>query len=304
MVWQSVRTVLAAGVCIAALAVVSRACDGGAGCDSGCGTPAAECAAPAFRTVSCTEWRPETYQSTRTVNRTECRQEAYTAYRCEMTSEVRTRTVTSYQMVPEVRTEVRNVCVSVPCIETRTVMQAHWTCKPVTCMVTKWEDHGHYECREVPCRESLCHRMKKHMHHDCCEECCPPPTKTERCWVPCKVAVQVPVTHMQRTCEYVPVTCQVTTCKQEVRQESYQVTCNKCVPVARTENYTVCVPHQVAYTAYRTVSVCVPHQEVVTLTRLVPCTVQKQVPVAQCGCETSCCEATACCGHKHHRHGH
>ncbi|HJT75708.1 MAG TPA: hypothetical protein VJ739_00750 [Gemmataceae bacterium] len=297
MVWQSVRIALVAGVCTAALALVANAGECGAPCGSDCGAPA--CCAPAFRTVSCTEWRPETYQTTRTVYRTECHQEAYTAYRCEMATEVRTRTCTSYQMVPEVRTEVRNVCVCVPCVETRTVMQQHWTCKPVTCMVTKWEDHGHYECHEVPCRESLCSRLKKRMHHhDCCEECCaPPPMKTVRCWVPCKVAVQVPCTHMERTCEYVPTTCQVTTYKHEVRQESYQVTCCKCVPVTHTENYTVCVPHQVAYQAYRTVAVCVPHQEVVTCTRLVPCTVTKQVPVTEC-----CHEETMCCGHKHRHH--
>jgi hypothetical protein len=268
-------------VCTTATALAARA---------DCCAPAADCCAPAFRTVCCTEWHPEAYQATRVSYRTECREVASTTYRCEYTPEVRTRTVTTCSMVPEVHTEMRSYCVSVPCVEQRTVMQPCWTCQPSVHMTCKCEDHGHYECREVCCKPSLCERLHKCCHrHDCCDDCCPPPTKTVQVWVPCKVMVQVPVTTYKRVCEYRPVTCTVTTCRHEMRQEAVQVTCCKMVPVCHTENYTVMVPHQVAVPCTRTVSVCVPYTEAVTLTRMVPCTVQKQVPVL------ACCHSAPCC---------
>jgi hypothetical protein len=172
-------------------------------------------------------------------------------------------------------------------METRTVMQACWTCKPCVHMVCKCEDHGHYECREVCCRPSLCERIRHCCRHDCCDDCCPH-TKTVRVWVPCKVMVQCPVTTYQRVCEYRPVTVQVCTYKHEMHQVAYQVTCCKMVPQVRTETYTVCVPHQVAVPCTRSVAVCVPHTEMVTMTRMVPVSVQKQVPVASC-CANPCC---------------
>jgi hypothetical protein len=279
MVRPIVRLALLSAVCTTAAALAARAGD--------CCAPAGDCCAPAFRTVCCTEWRPETYLATRVCNRTEYRQETYTAYRCEYVPEVRTRTYTVCRSVPEVHTEWRTHCVSVPCVETRTVMKPCWTCVPVTHMVCKTEDHGHYECREVCCRPSLCSRVRKCFSHDCCDDCCPPPTKTVQVWVPCKVTVQVPVTHMQRVCEYRPVTCTVTTCRHDVRREAYQVTTCRMVPECRTENYTVMVPRQVAVPCTRTVPVCVPYTETVTLTRMVPVTVQKQVPVACCA--RPCC---------------
>jgi hypothetical protein len=301
MVWKSVRVALIVGVCTAAATLAARAGDCGAPA-AGCGAPAAECCAPQFRTVCCTEWVPEPYQCTRTCYHTEYRQQTSTTWRCEYTPEQRTRTYTVCKMVPEVRTEWRTVCVSVPCVEQRTVMKAHWTCKPVVHMVTKWEDHGHYECHMVPCKPSCRDRLKKCFHHnDCCEDCCQP-MKEVRCWVPCKVCVQCPVTTYQRCCEYVPVTCNVTTCRTELRKEACQVTCCHPVTECRTETCTVMVPHQVAVPCTRTVAVCVPSQETVTLTRLVPHTVQKQVPVTPCGNEAPCCEAQTCGHHKRHCH--
>jgi hypothetical protein len=276
MVWQQFRNALLAGLCVAGVGSQARAED--------CGAPAP--CAPAFRTVCVTEWVAQPYTTTRTAYRTENRQETYTAYRCELTAETRTRTCTVYKKVPEVRTEVRTICVSVPHVEQRTCTVAHVTCKPVTVMCRRCEDHGHWECREVPCEPK--HHRLRHLckrHDDCCEPC-PPPTKTVRVWVPCKVWVDVPVTRMERVCEYRPVTHQVTVFKQEQRQEKYQVTSWKCVPEQRVESYQVMVPRQVAFQATRTVSVCVPHQETVTLTRMVAHTVEKQVPV-EC---TPCCE--------------
>src|SRR5262249_44527964 len=150
---------------------------------------------------------------------TEWREETFTAYRCECTPEVRSRTITVCRMVPEVKEVVRRVCVSVPVCEERTVMKPHWTCKPVTCMVRRCVDRGHWECREVPCDPSCRDRLKKWFKRksDCCEPCCPPPTKIVKVWVPCKVWEEIPVTRMVRTCEYVPTVVKVTTCRQEWR---------------------------------------------------------------------------------------
>jgi hypothetical protein len=215
----------------------------------------------------------------------ECREETYTAYRCECVPETRTRVCTLYKQVPEVKTVTRTYCVCVPTVEERTVMQAHVTCKPVTTMSRRCVDRGHWECREVPCEERghsfkglfkrLCRR------HDCCEPCCepccPPPTKTVKVWVPCKVWEEVPVTCMQRVCEYRPVTCKVTTYKQETRQENVQVTCWKCVPEQKAETYTVMVARSVPYQATRTVRVCVPCTETVTC------------------CAAPCCESRHSC---------
>lgn len=233
-----------------------------------------------------------------TAYRIEYKQEAYTAYRCECVPVTKTRVCTVYKQVPEMRTETYTVCVNVPHVESRTVMQAHWTCKPVTCMVRRCVDRGHWECREVPC-ESRCggwfhHRRR---HHDCgcdscCEPCCPPPTKTVRVWVPCKVWEECPVTRMQRVCEYVPVTCQVTVCRPETRQVQRQVCCYKCVPVQHTETYTEWTTRQVAYQATRCVPVCVP------------CPAPAPACCETTSCYQPCCEtAHECCGGHHRRCG-
>jgi hypothetical protein len=282
MVRQQFRIALFTGLVVVGAAAQARADD--------CCAPAP--CAPAFRTVCVTEWVPQAYTVTRTAYRTECRQEAYTAYRCELAAETRTRVCTVYKKVPEVRTETRTVCVSVPVVEQRTCMEAHVSCKPVTVMCRRCVDKGHWECREVPCEPKHHHLRLCKRHDDCCEPCCPPPTKTVKVWVPCKVWEEYPVTRMERTCEYRPVMHQVTVWKKEQHQEQFQVTVWKCVPEQHTETYQVMVPHQVAYQATRSVNVCVPHQETVTLTKMVAHTVEKQVP-----CEVTCCSAPK----SHHR---
>jgi hypothetical protein len=274
MLWQHVRTALVAGGFVL-VAASARADD--------CCAPAP--CAPQYRTVCVKEWVPETYQSTCTVYKTECRTETYTAYRCETVPETRTRTVTVTKQVPEVQTRTRTFCVSVPTVETRTVMESYTVCKPVTTMCKRCVDKGHWECREVPCEKKHHFRHK----HDCCDDCCPPPTKTVKVWVPCKVWEEYPVTKMVKSCESRPVQVQVTVCRKETRTEAYQVTVMRCVPEQRVETYSVCVTRNVPYQATRTVSVCVPHQETVTKTRMVCHTVQKQVP-----CEESCCQVTCC----------
>jgi hypothetical protein len=261
----------------------------------GCGAPCA----PATRTVCVTEYVPQQTVETRTVFRTVCVPETYTACRTECVPETRTRTVMVSRMVPEVRNEVRTVCVSVPTVEQRTVYRRVEVCTPVTTCVTRCVDRGHYECREVPVRPSCWERMRKHRHHDCCEEECVR-TRLEKVWVPCMVTEQVPVTRMVRSCQCVPETVNVTVCRMVPRQETFQVTCYRCVSEPRVETCTVMVPRQVSFQATRMVSRCVPTQVQVTVCRMVPRVVERQVPV-----ETCCCEAEPCCnGGKHRRFGH
>ncbi len=283
MVWQRLRLALLTGAILATAGITVRAGD--------CCAPAP--CAPATKKVCCKEWVPETYQCQRTVYKTECREEEYTCYKCECVPETRTRTV--YKMVQETKTEMRTVCKCVPVTETRTVMQTHVTCKPVTKMVKKWEDHGHYECKEVPCGPSLRDRLRKCFHrNNCCDSCepCCVKTKTVKCWVPCKVCVETPVTCYERVCEQRPVTCQVTTYKTVSEQVPVKVTCCKCVPT--TETYTCNVMRQVPVKAKRTVTVCVPHVENVTATRMVCRTVVKEVPCAETTCCKPCCAETCC----------
>jgi hypothetical protein len=283
MIWQHVRVAVLAGGIVAAAGLSARADD--------C-APAAAAPAPQYRTVCVKEWVPEKYEKTVTVYKKECVQEKYTAYRCETVPETRTRTVTVYEKVPVVEEICKKVCVSVPCVEERTVMEKHWVCKPETRVVRKCVDKGHYECREVPCGPSFKERFHKFLHHnDCCDEGCEPcpRTKTVKVWVPCPVWEEKCVTCMKRVCETRPVTCKVTVCKKEIREERCKVTVCKCVAKQKVENYTVCVTHKIPCEATRTVVKCVPVQEKVTCCRMVCRTVEKQVPVVTC-CEETCCK--------------
>jgi hypothetical protein len=206
-----------------------------------------------------------------------------------MSTENRTRTFTVYRKVAEVHNETRTVCVNVPVVEEKTIMQTHVSCKPVVKTVCRSVDRGHYECREVCCPPKS-HCLKDLMakfccrHKDCCEPCCEPCcTKTVKVWCPCWVQEECQVTTWERVCESHPVTIKVQSCRQETRQETYPVTTWKCVPEQRTETYQVCVPHQVPYTATRTVKVCVPYTETVTCCAAPSC------------CQPKCCHK--CCGH-------
>ncbi len=262
--------------------------------------PAHDPCAPATRKVLVTEYVCVPTQETRTAYRTEFRTETYTAHRTECVPEQRTRTVTVNKLVPVVETRTRTVCVNVPVVEERTVVQTRVSCRPVTTTVCKTVDKGHYECKEVPCGPSLKDRLKKLFKKKCCdpcgcpEECEPVRTKTVKVWVPCLVTEHVPVTRMEKFCEQVPTTVRVTVNKVEQRQETFQVTVNKCVAEQRTETFTVNVARQVAFQATRQVPVCVPFQQTVTVNKLVARTVEKEVPAEACP-TTSCCETVKCC---------
>jgi hypothetical protein len=324
MVWQPVRIALLFGA-VAAVAVSSARAEDKPAPPADKAAPAADKAAPVtperiaaphpagppMRTIQVTECVPEPYQVTRTAYRVECRQEAYTAYRTECVPEVRTRVCTVYKRVPEVRTEVRNVCVQVPVVEERTCIQRRWVTQQVTTMVCKTVDRGHYECREVPDNwKNFCNRVRHACRrHDCCEPPPCPATKTVKCWVPCLVTEQVPVTTCKRVCVEVPVKVNVTVCRTVVRQQQVQVCTYRCVPEQRTETYTVNVARCVPYQAVRTVRVCVPYQETVTCTRMVARTVTRQVPVECAPAVSECCApasndccATECGGSHGRRH--
>ena len=267
MIRQHVRAVLLAGVIVATAAVSAGAND--------CCQPAP--CAPQTRTVCVKEWVPEKYETTRTVYVKEQRQECYTAYRCETVQEERTRTCTVNHYVSEMKEVCRKVPVRIPCCEERTVMKPCYHYVNENKVVRKCVDKGHYECKEVPCGPSFLDRLRECFHRkDCCDEHCEPcavRTKTVKVWVPCPVWEERTVTCMKRVCEKIPVKCQVTVCKTQIK----------------TETYTCLVQKKVPYEATRTVVHCVPHEQKVTCTRMVCRTVQKQVPVETC-CATSCCK--------------
>jgi hypothetical protein len=282
----SLRTALLTGAILAVTTISARAEDEAS-------KDAPKPAAPATQKVCVQVWVPETYQCTRTVYKTECKEETYTAYKCVSEPVTKTRTCTTYKMVQETKMVERQVCECIPTVETKTVMQPCYSYQTVTKMVRKCEDHGHYECHEVPCGPTLCDRMKKCFHKNDCCYCEPCRTKTVKCWVPCKVWVECPVTCCQRVCTYKPVTHQVCSYKRVMKTVTCPVTCCKCIPETKTETYTCMVQKQVPYTATRTVSVCKPVTETVTCTRMVCRTVEKEVPVTTC-CSTPCCPTTCC----------
>ncbi len=296
MVWQRIRFALLAGALAAVAAHPAQAGD---------------CCAPApakFCTIKVWECVPETYTTTRTVYKTECRTEQVTCYKCECVPEQKTCTYTVYKKVPECKTVTRTYCVCIPVCEEKTIMKPCWTKQQVTKMVCKTEDHGHYECREVPCKKHHHKHHKKHCCGDCCDccECECIPTKTVKCWVPCKVTVQVPVCCWEKVCVMKPCVVKCVSYKKEMRTETCQVTCYKCVPEVCTRTITVYTTRKVPYQTTRTVQVCVPCQEQVTCTRMVKRCVEKQVPVCECCapcCPPPCCEVK-CKKHKHHHKHH
>jgi hypothetical protein len=251
--------------------------------EEGCGAPG--CApAPCFKTVCVTEWVPEHYETVRTVYKTVCATENYTAYRTECVPETRTRVVTVYKSIPVVKEECRTVYKCVPTVETRTCWKTEVVCKTVTTIKRKCVDQGHWQCKEVCCEPNCFDKMKwKWSHRGCCDDCCmPAKTKTVKEWVPNKVWIETPCTHVEKTCVKVPYTTQVTVMKSVPVQETFKVTTHTCVPEQVTQTYTVNVERKVAYQATRTVARCVPVQEKVTACRMVARTVEKQVPVEEC----------------------
>jgi len=305
MLWQRIRFALLTGALVAMTGLAWAAEEEKDAPKGEKIAPPAEKAPapPATCTVWVNEYVQEQVPCTRTVYKRECKTEEYTAYKTECVPEVRTRNVTTYRKVCETVNETRCVCVTVPCVEERTIMKKCTVCKPVTHCTRKCEDHGHYECKEVCCGPSFFDTFKaKCGHKDCCDpcatECCAPVrTKTVKVWVPCKVWVEHTCTKMERVTECHPEVCKVTVCKKEFKTEVCPVTRVRCIPECKAETYTCNVTRCVPYKATRTVEVCVPHTETVMVTRCVCKKVARQVTCAPC-CETSC-NACDSCGSKH-----
>jgi hypothetical protein len=309
MIWQRVRFALLAAMLVAAAALPVRAEDDQKPATGEALKTAPTPSAPAqqFCTVYVKELVAEPYTCTKTVYKTESKEEKYTAYKCVQVPVEKTRTVTVYKTVAETKPVTRKVVTCVPTVEEKTTMVSHWVTHQVTVMEKKCVDKGHYECKEVPCGPSLSERVHKlcSSKHSCdCEPVCEPcpRTKTVKCWVPCPTYIDVPKCKTERVCETKPVTCKVTVYKRVEKEETCNVTVNKCVAEQKTEKYTCYETKQVPYEATRTVTKCVPVQETVTGTRMVCKTVAKQVPVAP-ACNP-CCEPTTCCKPKWFHFGH
>jgi hypothetical protein len=164
-----------------------------------------------------------------------------------------------------------------------------------TKMVTKCVDRGHWECREeYSAWKAFCNHLGSIHSDPCCNPCPPSNCVSRKCWVPCMVQEQCPVTCSRRVCEMVATTVKVQTCRTEIREEKVKVCVTKCIPETRVEKYTVCKQIQVPYECTRTVCVQVPCEEMVTCTRMVARTVLKEVP-----CNTGCNDCCNPCGGGH-----
>jgi len=252
-------------------------------CADSCGGQAFDCA-PTFRTITVTEWVPETYESTRTVYKTQYVTETYTAFKSVCVPETRVVPRTIVRTVPVWTEQCRTVFKCVPSCETRTVVKKVVVCVPVTTVRRKCVERGHWECCTVERGPSLCDRL-----HKCCDPCyepCPR-CKTKKVWVSCPVWVEIPCTKMVRHVECVPETIQVTVNRMVPVQETFKVCTHRCITECVNETVTVMVRKCVPVPATRCVATCVPVCEKVLCTRLVPHTVCKQVPCEPC---EPCCK--------------
>ena len=261
-----------------------------------CGQAANNCcnAAPAApRMMTCIEWVQEQRQVCCTVNRMEQRQVTCTGYRCETYTEQCQRTVCCKRYVTEQVMECRTVCERVPYMTQKTIMKERCVTQQVTEMRTKCVDKGHWECKEVPCGPSMGERagallsgLKKHKRGgDCCDPCAAqtccceaPKTKTVKCWVPCMVQEQCPVTVCKKVKVCEPCTVNVCCYKTVSKQVQVPVCKTRCVTEQKVVTENVCKKRMVPYTYTKCVCVCVPHQETKTITVCVPKCVQKPCP--------------------------
>lgn len=255
-------------------------------CASGCGSTA-----PAYRTITCTEYVPETYTVKRTCYRVECRTETYQTCRTECVPVCKERVCCVVERVPCMETVTRKVCKYVTTYQDRTVMKPCYSYVQETCMRKELVCRGHWECREVPCLFG----GGGHRHNSCCDPCasCCVPTRMKKVWVNCPEYRECPVTVCKKVCTMVPTTCRVACCTPVWSDVTCQVCTYKCVTRQVTQKYTCYETRSVPCTATRTVRCCVPYEVDVCCTRCVARQVTRQVPCAP-ACETSCCNTTCC----------
>jgi hypothetical protein len=311
MVCQPLRLALLIGAITAVAVSPVRANFRAPRCCDPCGS-SSSATAPAFRTVTCTEWVRETYTTKRTAHKVECKTETYDTFRCERVPVCKERTVTCIKRVPVTKEESRKVCCNVTVYEDRLVNKTSHKYVKETCMKKQLVRLGHWECKEVAnlFGGGL---FSGHGSHGCCDTGCKKscgdpckdscrPTRTRKVWVHCPEYRECPVTVCKKVCVTEAVKCKVAVCKQEWKTEKVKVCTYQCVEEKRVEKYTCWETRKVACKGTRTVRVCTPYEETVTCCRMVPKTVTKQVP-CRTACTNACpprrdrcCESrTACC---------
>jgi hypothetical protein len=325
MVCQPLRLALLIGAITAVAVSPVQASFWAPRCSSPCeSSPCAGTTAPAFRTVTCTEWVRENVTTTRKAYKTECRTETYDTCRTECVPVCREKVVCVKTRVPVMKEECRKVCHKVTVWEDRVVNKTTYKHVQETCMKKTLVRMGHWECREVtplfsgfgngglfgglghgcghrgacgdacgaPCASNAC--------DNACNNACRP-TRTKKVWVSCPEYKECPVTVCKKVAVCQAVTCKVAVCKNEWREQMVKVCTYQCVEEKRVVKYTAYETRKVACKATRTVRVCVPYDETVTCCKLVPKTVTRQVAcAAPCAstCNTACnnaCTSNACC---------
>ncbi len=289
MVCQPLRLALLLGaitaVAVSPVQAQFRSARGNACCATSCTT------APTYRTITCTEWVRETYQTKRTAYKTECRQEQYDTCRIECVPECRERTVCVTKRVPVVKEETRKVCCKVTVYEERTVTRNTYKTVQKTVNKKQLVRTGHWTTCEVPAllpgigNGGLFSGLGHGICRDACKDPCPNTcarTRTKHTWVHCPEYRNCPVTVCEKVCVPETVKCKVPVCKTEVREVKVKVCTYECVKENRVEKYTVNVTRKVPCKATRTVRVCVPYEQTVTCCKLVPKTVTRQVADNSC----------------------
>ena len=299
MVCQPLRLALLIGAITAVAVSPLRAAPD---CCNPCGSAPT---APAFRTVTCTEWVKESYTTKRTAYKVECRTEQYDTCRIECVPECREHVVCVKKRVPVMTDQCRKVCHKVTVWEDRTVNKTSYNYVQETHCKKTLVRLGHWECKEAPALFSGFggglfsghgHACGSSCGDSCgsacstgCNDACSTPcrTRTVKHWVHCPEYKECPVTVCKKVAVCTPVTCKVAVCKHEWREEKVKVCTYQCVEEKQTVKSTVYVKRSVPCKATRTVRVCVPYEENVTCCKLVPRTVTREVPCAPV-CNTAC----------------
>src|SRR5262249_32868916 len=187
--------------------------------------PPAPCPAPTTRKVC--KMVPTQVQETRTVMKQVQKQVCYTAYREETVQEKKCVPVTTYKKVTETVMEQKTVCVKIPCMEEKVVMEKRKKIEWVTECKTKTKVSFHKECKTIGGKGCLGGKLG-----GCCGDKCGGGCG-DGCGGGCG-GISIPV--WKPHCETYTTTCRVPKCTYE------------CVPVCkkvctyRTEMQTKCVP--------------------------------------------------------------
>src|ERR1019366_9050084 len=238
MVCQPLRLALLIGAITAVAVSPVRANNGPECCGSGT-------TAPAYRTVTCTEWVRENVVTKRTAYKVECRTEQYDTCRIECVPECREHVVCVKKRVPVMTEQCRKVCHKVTVWEERMVNKTSYKYVQETHCKKVVVRHGHWECKEVPALFSGFGGLFSGHGHSCgsscgscdtgcstgCNDACSTPckTRTVKHWVHCPEYKECPVTVCKKVCVTECVPCKVAVCKNEWREEKVKVCTYQCV---------------------------------------------------------------------------